>query len=142
MGILVPNQDLHQAGIYEIVNHKGFHKYVGQSSDILHRWRCHLHDLRRNKHGNAYLQNAWNRYGERHFQFSVIEFCKPRDLDEREQYWINKLKPEYNIVTDIKLGISYIVNKTTKDECDYDEERDIKRPTWHKFVYGGRKRSG
>lgn len=139
MGILVVDQDLHQAGIYEIVNNKGFHKYVGQSSDILNRWRNHLHDLRRNKHGNSHLQNAWNRYGERHFQFSILEFCKPRDLDEREQYWIIQLKPEYNIITDVK--INYITNQATKEEYNHDEERDIKRPKWHKFVYGGQKRS-
>ena len=139
MGFLITHKDMHQAGIYEIVNHKGFHKYVGQSYDILDRWKSHLYALRTNVHGNGYLQNAWNKYGERHFQFSVIEFCKPRDLDEREQYWIITHKPEYNIITDIKAH--YGINLGKKESYYYDEERDIIRPTWHKWVYGGHKRS-
>lgn len=141
--IYVDRKELHQAGIYEIVNDKGFHKYVGQTMDISKRWRCHAYDLRHNRHGNNYLQNAWNKYGERHFHFEVIEFCKPRDLNAREQYWISKLKPEYNIITDVYVGFASITQEIEprhNPEYYYDEDHNIKRPIWHKWVYGGQKK--
>jgi hypothetical protein len=38
------------------------------------------------------LQNAWNKYGEDNFYFSVLELVPDKDkLIEREQYWIDKL---------------------------------------------------
>ncbi len=140
--LIVITEDYHRSGIYEIVNDKGFHKYVGQSMDITYRWKSHLGDLRRNKHGNAYLQNAFNKHGERHFSFAVIEFCKPGELLEREQYWIDKLKPEYNIVRDVLHWSMNFEDKIERHEPEYyqDEDYGFKRPVWHKWVYGGQKR--
>ena len=97
---------LRRSGIYQITNRQGFCKYVGKSVDIADRWRHHIQELRQNRHCNAHLQNAWNKYGRRHFLFSVIEFCRPGELTEREQYWINKLSPEYNVVTDVVRWVS------------------------------------
>lgn len=140
--LIVINENLHRSGIYEIVNDKGFHKYVGQSVDITNRWKDHVKDLRKNRHVNAYLQNAFNKYSERHFSFAVIEFCKPRDLNEREQYWIYKLKPEYNIITNVLEGFISRIESCPRRDPEYyqDEDYSFMRPIWHKWVYGGQKR--
>ena len=47
--------------------------------------------LKKNYHHNIHLQNAWNKYGEENFEFSIIEECHMDQLDQREIYWISKL---------------------------------------------------
>ena len=98
---MLTKKELNGSGIYVITNRLGFYKYIGQSRNILKRWKEHKYRLRRNKHHNPYLQNAWNKYGERNFNFEVIEFCKDYELNDKEQYWLERLKPEYNIIRNI-----------------------------------------
>lgn len=75
-------------GIYCIENNVNHKKYIGQSVDIYHRWYEHTYELSRNIHHNAPLQNAWNKYGENNFSFTIIERCAAEELDEKEQYYI------------------------------------------------------
>ena len=90
-------------GIYKIVNTINGHKYVGSAVDIGSRWYRHKWNLDRNAHHSQKLQNAWNKYGEEVFEFSVIEECEPIKgiLLGREQFWIDALeangKTGYNI---------------------------------------------
>ena len=71
-----------------------------------------------------------------------MEFCDPNKLDEREQYWIDKLRPEFNIVMEVKdLSSRGAIEKDPPLFYD-EEEREIYRPDWHKYVYGGAKREG
>ena len=76
-------------GIYCIENLTNGKKYIGQSVDIDGRWREHKSELKRNKHRNEKIQNAWNKYGETQFQFSIIELCDKGDLDALEKFYIN-----------------------------------------------------
>ena len=80
-------------GIYKIVNTVNGHKYVGSGMSIKGRWRTHLHYLKQNKHHSPYLQRAWNKYGEKSFEFIIIEECEPTKevLLDREQFWIDEL---------------------------------------------------
>lgn len=80
-------------GIYKITCLSNLKIYIGSTSDIKIRWRNHRNSLRRNKHVNKYLQNAWNKYGEENFRFEVIEIISNQDfLNEREQFWLDNTK--------------------------------------------------
>lgn len=83
-------------GIYRIKNSINSKIYIGSTKNIEARWAKHKALLRHNKHQNAHLQNAWNKYGENAFIFEVIEECKIEDLINREQFFIDSLNPEYN----------------------------------------------
>ena len=77
-------------GIYcieNIINHK---KYIGQSQNVFRRMYNHKNLLRNNKHHNAYLQNSWNKYGEKSFIFYLIEVCDMSNIDDLERYYISK----------------------------------------------------
>ena len=71
-------------GIYCIENIMDGKKYIGQSKNIYTRWYQHKLELNYNKHGNRYLQNAWNKYGENNFKFYIIEKCSEDELNEKE----------------------------------------------------------
>ena len=81
---------MNKSGIYLIRNVENGKKYVGSTGDtISKRWSCHKTLLRYNKHTNSYLQNAWNKYGEKSFEITVLEECPDDMLIIREQAWIN-----------------------------------------------------
>lgn len=55
-------------------------------------------DKKSGRHANKNLQSAWNEHGQDSFIFSVLEECDKNSLQERERYYIQALKPEYNIM--------------------------------------------
>lgn len=88
------NNSLPQSsGIYRItciVNNK---IYIGSAVNLYQRWNRHMSELRRGKHKNNHLQNAWNKYGEENFSIEVLEFCGKDELMTKEQDWIDQLRP-------------------------------------------------
>jgi group I intron endonuclease len=85
-------------GIYQIKNLLDGKIYIGSSFDTKKRMGVHLSRLRKNKHCNKHLQNAWNKYGEENFEFKILLYCEPFELLRYEQWFIDNLKPEYNIL--------------------------------------------
>jgi len=84
--------------IYEILNIEKNKRYIGSAVDYNRRVKRHINLLNKNKHHSIKLQNAFNKYGEISFIFNVLEYVLDKDiLIEREQFWMDKLKPEYNM---------------------------------------------
>lgn len=102
-----------RSGIYRIVNTSNGHQYIGSSVDMRRRWAVHRNALKNNKHHSAHLQNAWNKYRETAFIFEVLEHWEKDVLIGMEQWWINHVKPEYNIRTKAEGGIG---RSWTKEE--------------------------
>ena len=75
-------------GIYKITNIVNGKCYIGQSKNIAKRWQRHKVELKNNKHGNEYLQRAYNKYGADNFKFEVIEECTVDIIDDREKHYI------------------------------------------------------
>lgn len=85
------------AGIYTITNTVNGKFYVGSAFDLDNRKSGHFSDLRKNRHRNPRLQNAFNKYGESVFVFAVIECCEKAECLRLEQYYLDTLRPFYNI---------------------------------------------
>lgn len=77
------------SGIYAIRCLANGCVYVGQAANCRTRFNGHKHHLRRNKHGNPRLQNAWNAHGEAAFEFVVLEACDVSELTRREQFHLD-----------------------------------------------------
>lgn len=82
-----------KSGIYQIVCSATGKFYIGSAVNLQSRRRVHLHGLRNNVHHSVTLQRAFNKYGEDAFTFEVLELVPVPLLIEREQYWLDKLKP-------------------------------------------------
>ena len=89
---------MRQIGIYKIqsnINPTKF--YIGSAINISKRRNEHLCRLRKNQHPNNKLQNHFNKYGEEDLVFIIVESCLPEYLIIREQYYIDILKPKFNL---------------------------------------------
>lgn len=80
--------------IFNVVNEKF---YIGSAVNLDKRLASHLWHLTNNSHYNRYLQRAWDKYGFDNFQFYRLELCDKEKLIEREQHYIDLLKPKYNL---------------------------------------------
>lgn len=95
------------SGIYSIANLINGHFYIGQSRDIYTRWKSHTLSINDNSNESV-VRMAFAKYGLRNqvskegifgsFKFEIIELCQEDILLERESYYINLLKPHYNVM--------------------------------------------
>ncbi len=102
------------SGIYQIKNIINNKSYIGSSTNILKRVRRHSTVLRHNKHINKYLQNAVNKYGQESFIFELLECCNIDNLIEREQHYMDTLKPQYNLRPLAENNSGYVYSEEAK----------------------------
>jgi group I intron endonuclease len=79
-------------GIYCIKNLTNRKIYVGKSINIKERIIIHFSMLRNVRHYNIFLQEDWIIFGESSFSYYILEECESENLDERERFYIKKLK--------------------------------------------------
>ena len=82
------------SGVYKITNKITGDFYIGSSQNIKHRWANHKSPSRWKQHPNSKLYKDMASYGLDNFIFEILE--ETAGLKEREQYWIEQLKPSYN----------------------------------------------
>ena len=102
------------AGIYQIVNINSGNQYIGSAIDLQYRKSVHWSRLRCNRHCNAHLQRAWNKYGKDNFVFNILITCAPSMLIWYEQQFLDQLQPEYNIA---KNAVAPMLNRNHTDEA-------------------------
>lgn len=104
-------------GVYKIeINN---HIYIGSCANIRDgfrgRFNAHKRLMLKNKHHSKILQNCFNKYKEA--IFSIIEICDKEFCISREQYWIDTLKPDMNV---LKFAGSVLGRK-----CSYEHKQKL-----------------
>lgn len=87
-----------KSGVYIIKNVITDDFYIGSSYLMRKRLIMHRSRLRAGKHHNAYLQNSFNKYGEKYFTTECLELCDVDVLLQREEFYITNLNPQFNII--------------------------------------------
>lgn len=108
------------SAIYKITHRDSGKVYVGSALNVGRRKIEHWRDLRGKRHGNRKLQNAWNKYGEAAFVFTVLEKVDdPADLITREQVWIDSLqatgKQGYNLAPKAGSILGFVMSAETRE---------------------------
>ena len=106
-----------KAGIYELVNLKNGKTYIGSSKNLYRRLNEYLNPLGIQKvleKGDSHIIKALLKNGYSSFGIKILEFIdfesnmtlleKKKLIFQREQYYINLVEPEYNIVRTIGDG--------------------------------------
>jgi group I intron endonuclease len=137
------------AFVYKIENLINGKCYIGSTLRPKHiRKYEHFSSLRKGNHYNSYLQKSFNKYGESSFKFTIVEFYKfPADYTKeyindyllgREYYFVEMLKPVYNIKKRIERGNSgYKHSEETKTKISESHKKRYNKPVKEKRPISG-----
>jgi group I intron endonuclease len=86
--------------------------YVGSAKDLSKRLRDYFSPKYLKKEllkSNSKIYRALLKYNYNKFNLEILEYCEPSLLIKREQYYIDLLKPKYNIlnIANSRLGIKH-----------------------------------
>ena len=105
------------SGIYKIVSLSQPDKiYIGSALNIKDRWQRHLSELRKGRHGNRHLQRHFDKYGESDLVYFVVEYCEPKQLLHREQFFMDMLKPSFNICSNAASRFGVVATFATREK--------------------------
>lgn len=106
---------MNKCGIYQIRNLVNCKVYIGSSKDIDKRWFNHKKRALGGYHKNKHLQSAILKYGINNFMLEILEYTDEYQLFDREQFYLDKIKPEYNKAKKVGGGLlvapGYFVGK-------------------------------
>lgn len=89
-----------KAGIYMITNKKTKKFYIGMSKNLKARFYNYLIQERLIENKSSRIHKALLKYGYENFSVSILEFIESpalKQLNKREDFYINIFKPQYNI---------------------------------------------
>lgn len=110
-----------KSGIYQVINLLNDKTYVGSSKDIRSRLYVY-YNKNRLISSNMIIYKGLLKYGYANFDFKIIEYCNVKNLIIREQYYIDTLKPEYNL---LKLAGSSLGYKHTEETISKFKTRQV-----------------
>ncbi len=118
------------SGIYKITNKVTGDFYIGSAVNLNKRINNHKSDLRQTRHPNNFLQNVFNKYGIDNLSFDTVEtIVNTQTLITREQYYIDKLSPKYNIC---KIAGSNLGKKMSEESKKKMSKSAKGRVPWNK----------
>ncbi len=86
-----------ESGVYRIQNIFTGNIYIGSSTDIYKRIGRHKYVLKNGLKENIRMKNDYDIFGINSFVFGIVEYCDKSLLKEREQYYFEIWKPQYNV---------------------------------------------
>jgi group I intron endonuclease len=81
-----------KSGIYQIILKEDGRSYIGSAVDIEQRWQTHKKNSRKPL-GAQVISRALNVHGIENFDWIVLELCTIDQLLEREQFWLDTVRP-------------------------------------------------
>lgn len=104
VNILADNRN--KTGIYSWINNLNGNTYVGSSINLTVRFYTY-YSIRCLAKSNRPIERALLKYGYFRFSLEILEYCCPDNLLKREQYYLDTIKPEYNIVERAGSSLGY-----------------------------------
>lgn len=86
-------------GVYRWTHLPSGNCYIGSSINLSGRFSQYYNiDYLANKHGKSRIRSSLLYNGYSLFSLEILEYCAPEKVIEREQYYLDLLEPEYNIL--------------------------------------------
>ena len=86
-----------QSGIYRWVNNINGKSYVGSGVNLAKRLGSYYNKIELSRNPRP-IQDALLKYGHSNFTLEILEYCLETELIEREQFYLDLLVPDYNIL--------------------------------------------
>lgn len=110
------SENKNKSGIYLITNLIRKDQYVGQSIDLGKRFRKYFTLSYLKNRNSLVISRALIKYGYANFSISILEYCDKANLNEREQYHMDNLKPVYNTLKIAGNSYGYKHTQESKDK--------------------------
>lgn len=104
-----------KAGIYRWVNNINGKTYIGSSSNISKRLK-NYYNLSCLEKSNMTIYKALLKYGYSNFSFEILEYCDESIVLQKEQYYLDSLAPDYNILKTAGNSLGYKHSEVTKQK--------------------------
>ena len=121
MKLEILNNNRGKSGIYRWLNNLNGNSYVGSAVNLAIRLRSYynIKELKRNPRP---IKDALLKYGHGNFTLEILEYCPIKSNMEREQFYIDLLIPEYNILRNAYSVLGY---KHTQETINKLKEKII-----------------
>ena len=122
-----------KSGVYLILNEINQNCYIGSAfsktenhNRLFIRFKNHFYNTL--KSSSLILKRALSCYGIKNFSFHILEFTGNDSPRERENFYLKKVVPEYNILerADSSIGCSHTEETKIKMRQNYSLERKLK----------------
>ena len=124
-----------KSGIYMWTNKITGDIYIGQSVDLADRLKRYFHENYLKKNKSLLISRALMKYSHSSFSLTILEYCDKSELNNREQYYLDRLEPDYNIlkIAGSLLGYTFTeeakakISKALKGINRSEETKDLIR---------------
>ena len=99
--VLILKENKGKCGVYRWINLINGKSYIGSSIDLHRRLKCYynIYFLESGiKNRKSLIYSSLLKYGYSNFSLEILEYCSSSEAISREQYYIDLLKPAYNIL--------------------------------------------
>jgi group I intron endonuclease len=103
-----------KVGIYLLTNKLTSDIYIGQSIDISKRFQNYFNLSYIKSKDSFKISRALIKYGYSNFSVTILEYCDKSNLLVREQYYFDKLNPQYNILKIAGSSLDFKHSEETK----------------------------
>jgi len=107
-------ENKYKCGIYRWVNNTNNKSYVGKSINLTKRFASYF-SIPYLKQKPTKIKRALLKYGHKSFTLEILEYCSIEKVIEREQYYLDLLKPEYNILKIAGSSLGYKHTRKTRN---------------------------
>lgn len=107
---LIYLENKHKPGIYCWHNINNNKIYIGSASDLRYRLYNYLsisYLKRYTLNYNSLIYKAILKYGYNEFHLHILKYCEINELIKWEQYYLNILKPKYNILKKARSSLGF-----------------------------------
>lgn len=99
-------ENRNKSGIYRWTNLNTGFIYIGSSVNLAKRLNYYYNYSCLTKQ-NMVIYKAILKYGYSNFKLDILEYCAPEECVKREQYYLDLLKPEYNLLKTAGSSLGY-----------------------------------
>lgn len=92
------NENKGKSGIYMLTNKVTKNIYIGLSTDLSKRFKNYFSLSYLKSKTNLIINRALIKYKYSNFSLTILEYCDKSNLKIREQFYIDKFNPQYNIL--------------------------------------------
>ena len=112
---LILKQNKGKSGVYRWVHKDSGKSYIGSSTILSDRFRRYFNHsyLSSSKRGASLICKALLKYGYAGFRLEILEYCPNTIVLIREQFYLDKFSPEYNILKVAGSNLGYKHSETS-----------------------------